>query len=95
LQDNAGTKVVSYAIGFTTAAPVDPIISFQKLPQTVTSGVGFTAVVVGPDHMLYGGSDDGRIFRFPIGAEASWESRRSSTHFSSRSGAATAHGDLL
>jgi glucose/arabinose dehydrogenase len=69
LQDNAGTKVISYAISFTTAAPLDPIIRFEKVPMTVTSGVGFTALVLGPDHMLYGGSDDGRIFRFPIDAD--------------------------
>jgi glucose/arabinose dehydrogenase len=69
LQDNVGSKVVPYAIGFTTAAKVDPAIRFQKVAMDATSGVGFTALVFGPDHMLYGGSDDGRIFRFPIGAD--------------------------
>jgi hypothetical protein len=69
VKDRAGTNVTAYAIGFTTAAPLDAAIRFEKIPMTVTSDVGFTAVIVGPDHMLYGGCDDGRIFRFSIGAD--------------------------
>ena len=67
LRDDMGAKVVSYAIGFTTAAPLDPIIRFEQVPMKASSGVGFTALIVGPDHKLYAGSDDGRIFRYPIG----------------------------
>ena len=39
---------------------------FEQVQLPNTSGIAFTSVEVGPDHKLYGGADDGRIFRFPI-----------------------------
>lgn len=44
----------------------DPAIRFEKVGLPYAGGAGFTCVQVGPDHRLYAGADDGRIFRFPI-----------------------------
>ena len=44
----------------------DPTIRFEKVMLPSASGSGFTCVQVGPDHRLYAGADDGRIFRFEI-----------------------------
>ena len=44
----------------------DPAIRFEKIELPQGAGAAFTCVAVGPDHRLYAGSDDGRIFRFPI-----------------------------
>jgi glucose/arabinose dehydrogenase len=69
LKDRAGGDVVPCAISFATAAPADPRIRFAKVLLRTTSDVGFTCVAVGPGRMLYGSSDDGRIFRFAILAD--------------------------
>jgi glucose/arabinose dehydrogenase len=66
LNDAAGGRMIPYAIGFTTTAPRDPVVRFKKVALPATENVGFTAVQVGPDGCLYGGGDDGRIYRFAI-----------------------------
>jgi glucose/arabinose dehydrogenase len=50
--------------------PADPSIGFQQVVLTNAAGAGFTALQVGPDRRLYAGTDDGRVFRFPIRADA-------------------------
>jgi len=52
----------------------DPEIRFEKVALPVTAGVQFTCVVIGPDGQLYGGANDGRIFRFPIHADGTLDS---------------------
>jgi hypothetical protein len=69
LKDKSGRAAGAYAISFSTAAPPDPAVGFEKLPQAESNGVGFTCLCVGPDKRLYAGSDDGRILRFPIAAD--------------------------
>ena len=44
----------------------DPTIRFEKVMLPSAAGAGYTCVQVGPDHRLYAGCDDGRIFRFEI-----------------------------
>ena len=66
LMDNAGRRITPYAIAFSTAAPADPVVRFEQLPQPASRDVGFTCLQVGPDENLYASSDDGRIFRFAI-----------------------------
>ena len=66
LKDKAGRPVAPYAIGFSTAAPADPVVRFEQVPQATSRDVGFTCLQVGPDGQLYASSDDGRILRFPI-----------------------------
>ncbi len=54
---------------FNTAIPPDPDLHFQKVALPNTSGYGFTATVMGPDHKLYAGTDEGLIFRYPVNAD--------------------------
>jgi hypothetical protein len=66
LRDTAGAPVLPFAMTFTTADLPDPMIRFERVALTTAGGAGFTCVRVGPDRRLYAGTDDGRIFRFPI-----------------------------
>src|SRR5438270_3347723 len=47
----------------------DPSVRFEKVQLPQASGAAFTCVQIGPDHRLYAGADDGRIFRFPINSD--------------------------
>jgi mono/diheme cytochrome c family protein len=47
----------------------DPSIRFEKVQLPQASGAAFTCVQIGPDHRLYAGADDGRIFRLPINSD--------------------------
>ena len=69
LKDKAGRRMAPYAIAFSTGASADPVVRFEQVPQPTSRDVGFTCLQVGPDGHLYAGSDDGRIFRFPIAAD--------------------------
>lgn len=57
---------VEIVLGSVAEGAPDPAIRFQKVMLPAAAGAGFTCVQVGPDHRLYAGADDGRIFRFPI-----------------------------
>ena len=57
---------VEIILGSVAEGAPDRAIRFQKVMLPAASGAGFTCVQVGPDHRLYAGSDDGRIFRFAI-----------------------------
>lgn len=47
----------------------DPAVRFEKVMLPEAAGAGFTCVGIGPDHRLYAGADDGRIFRFRINTD--------------------------
>ncbi len=54
--------------GTPTYDPVDPDLRFAKTPQPIADGIGWTSVQMGPDGLLWGGTEDGRIARFPVDA---------------------------
>lgn len=67
VKDDRGVAVAAHHFSFTTAALADASIRFEQVPLPASEGAaGFTCVVIGPDHRLYAGADDGRIFRFAI-----------------------------
>lgn len=66
MRTTGGVALPVFTEYFTTGRPPDPAIRFQKIALPETSGYGFTCVVVGPDHKLYAGTDEGIIFRYPI-----------------------------
>jgi glucose/arabinose dehydrogenase/mono/diheme cytochrome c family protein len=61
-------KVIPLASGV-----ADPSIQFEKVALPLTAHTPFTCVMVGPDHRLYAGADDGRIFRYTIAADGTLE----------------------
>jgi hypothetical protein len=61
-----GLPLPDFSSHFTTAVPPDPDLHFHKVALPITAGNGFTAVMMGPDHMLYAGTDEGMIYRYPI-----------------------------
>jgi fibronectin type 3 domain-containing protein/regulation of enolase protein 1 (concanavalin A-like superfamily) len=72
LQDVAGNAFVPFSSTFTTGTTggeIDPSFSFEKVGLSTATGEKFTALKVGPDRKLYAGTDDGRIFRFPLRAD--------------------------
>ena len=72
VHDTTGTPVVPFSMTFTTGTvggTIDTSVSFQQVALPVTQGVPFTTVRVGPDHDLWAGAEDGRIFRYPINAD--------------------------
>src|SRR5690349_12452110 len=72
VQDLTGIPVTPYTMTFTTGtggASVDPSIAFQQIALPTTMGVAFSTVRIGPDHSLWAGSEDGRIYRFAISAD--------------------------
>jgi len=67
IRDRAGVEIIPCAISFSTAAPVDAGLRFDKVALPTTADVGFTCVAVDyDDRTLYASSDDGRFFRFRI-----------------------------
>jgi glucose/arabinose dehydrogenase len=64
--DQSGNPILPHQMSFVTAGHVDPALRFDKVAQPTATGAGFTSLVFGPDHRLYAGADDGRIFRFPV-----------------------------
>ncbi len=69
LTDTRAVQMTPYIISFDTAGPIDSAIVFEKVVQPTAQGAMFTVVVIGPDGKLWAGSDDGRIFRFPVAAD--------------------------
>jgi glucose/arabinose dehydrogenase len=69
LKDKTGRHITPYSIAFLTAAPADPVVRFEQVPQAASRDFGITCLQVGPDEHLYASSDDGRILRFPIAAD--------------------------
>lgn len=69
LKTTQGMPLADFVGNFTTAIPPDPDLHFQKVALPMTSGSGYTAVIVGPDHKLYAGTDEGVIYRYPILAD--------------------------
>ncbi|GAB7044459.1 hypothetical protein JCM9533A_83100 [Catenuloplanes niger JCM 9533] len=70
VRDVAGRAFQPYSIVFRTgvAPGGGGPVAFTKTVGVAT-GAPFTSVVTGPDGRLYAGTLDGRIFRFPIGAD--------------------------
>jgi glucose/arabinose dehydrogenase len=66
LKTVVGATIAPFNMRFTTGRPPDPEIRFQKVPLPITAGYACTAVVMGPGHQLYVGTDDGLILRFPV-----------------------------
>jgi glucose/arabinose dehydrogenase len=69
LKTMAGATVPTLTTHFTTGRPPDPEIRFRKYALNATEGYASTAVVMGPGHQLYAGTDEGLILRFPIRAD--------------------------
>lgn len=69
VKHRSGASVVPYAFSFTTINEPDGTIRFEKVALPTATGTGFTCVKIGPDGKLWGGSDDGRFFLFPIEAD--------------------------
>jgi glucose/arabinose dehydrogenase len=66
LKSGIGATIKPYSTHFTTGRTPDPSIRFQKVVLPTTDGFGITAVVMGPGHTLYAGTDEGVILRYPI-----------------------------
>jgi glucose/arabinose dehydrogenase len=66
VRDTSNVAIVPFSISFTTRPPADPSIRFEKVALPTARGAGFTSVVMGPDHRLYAGTDEGLIYRFDI-----------------------------
>jgi len=72
VHDNSGAAVMPYTMSFTTGttgAPTDTGIAFTQVALPTAQNVTFTTVRIGPDHELWAGALDGRIFRYPINAD--------------------------
>lgn len=70
VRDVRGRAFAPYSIVFTTGAGTGgPSPAAFDRVVGVATGASFTTVVTGPDHRLYAGTLDGRIFRFPINAD--------------------------
>ena len=69
LKDVAGIPFKPFAMTFTTGTTggtTDPTLAFQKVSLPTAQNAPFTCVRVGPDHLLYATTLDGRIFRWTI-----------------------------
>ncbi|QOV91029.1 Ig-like domain-containing protein [Humisphaera borealis] len=69
LKDAKGVAAVARTISFSTGSLADPSIKFAQVSLPTAGGAGFTCVQMGPDGRLWAGSDEGRIYRFPITAD--------------------------
>ncbi len=72
LKDVSGAAFVPFASNFTTGTTggeTDPSLSFEKVALNNATGAGFTSLKIGPDHKLYGTTDDGRILRWVINGD--------------------------
>jgi mono/diheme cytochrome c family protein/glucose/arabinose dehydrogenase len=91
-----GHGVKAWLIDHSALAPVhnaiasglaDPAIHFEKVALPITAHTRFTCVEMGPDHHLYAGTDDGRIFRYVIAANGTLESQQIITSLQDTQGA--------
>jgi hypothetical protein len=69
LKSGVGATIKPFTTKFTTGRMPDPSIRFQKITLANTADHGFTDVTMGPGHMLYAGTDEGVIYRYPIGPD--------------------------
>ena len=69
LKDAKGVAAVEKTIAFSTGSLADPSIKFAQVSLPTTAGTGYTCVQMGPDGRLWAGSDEGKIYRFPIAAD--------------------------
>lgn len=73
LCDVTGAPFAETTRTFTTAAAAAgsslPAVDFDQIPLDKTAGREYYGLVVGPDHQLYAGTNDGLIVRFPIEAD--------------------------
>jgi glucose/arabinose dehydrogenase len=71
LKDSDARGVTPYAISFTTAAAAtNEQVRFEHVRLEHAAGAGFTCVAMAPHgRTLIASSDDGRLFRVPIGAD--------------------------
>jgi hypothetical protein len=86
LKDLRGAEMTPASVNFTTGVPADGLIRFEKVALPTTAGVGFTCVQAGPDGHVWAGSDDGRIFRFPVNADGTLGTPRVITSLQSFAG---------
>lgn len=66
VKDAKGVSAVERSITFSTGSLADPSIRFTQVALPTTHGTGYTCVQYGLDGRLWAGSDDGKIYRFPI-----------------------------
>lgn len=66
IRDTRGYNITPLDSTFTTGGEPDPTVRFEQVQLLATSDLSCTAVVIGPDHRLYAGADDGRIIRYEI-----------------------------
>ena len=72
LKDLSGAAFVPTTINFTTGTvggPGNSSVAFSKVALSTANGQSFTSVTMGPDGLLYAGTLDGKIVRFPINVD--------------------------
>ena len=72
LKDVTRTSVTPFQMSFTTGTAggtTDPSIAFEQISLPTAANADFTCVRVGPDHLLYASTEDGRIFRWSMNAD--------------------------
>ncbi|HXE52259.1 MAG TPA: Ig-like domain-containing protein [Tepidisphaeraceae bacterium] len=72
VKDITGAPMTAFSSTFTTGTSGPPElqgISFTQVALPTTQQAPFTCVRIGPDHLLYASTEDGRIFRFPMNAD--------------------------
>lgn len=69
LKDTSGASFEPFKVKFNTGTKtsVTPTtVAFKQSPQGTTTGKAWTGLAFGPDGKLYGGTLDGRIYRFSV-----------------------------
>ena len=87
LKDVAGAPFKPFAMTFTTGTSggtTDPTLAFEKVGLPTAQSAPFTCVRVGPDHLLYASTLDGRIFRWTINPDGTLGSPQVTTTLSGR-----------
>ncbi len=67
VKDTSGAVFKPYTMQFTTAASTHLSqypVAFEHVPMPATTGHVYSTLTIGPDHRLYAGSYEGRIYRF-------------------------------
>ncbi len=77
VQDLSGESMLPFSVTFTTGSASTggannlEGVSFNKFPQSTSSGKKYSSLVIGPDGKLYASTIDGFIYRFPINQDGS------------------------
>jgi len=69
LKDLSGAAFVPTTVNFTTGTvggPGNSSVAFSKVALSTANGQSYTSVTMGPDGLLYAGTLDGLIVRFPV-----------------------------